>query len=123
MPQTPMNMVRIINPDAACAGVAPTPRKPCTTMANELEKPTNAAKQPAANAEIDASFIVVFIGGFYKLYNLPGYKLYKTRFSILVSTRLLGGVSALLSVGDGIESNGCSRSTREGKKQLFILLT
>ena len=37
-----------LNPDVACAGVAPIARKPLTTMAKELAKPTKEASEPAA---------------------------------------------------------------------------
>src|ERR1700744_671938 len=35
-------------PEAACAGVAPTPRRPASTTANELVNPTSAVKMPAS---------------------------------------------------------------------------
>jgi hypothetical protein len=47
---SPMEIDSAIRPDVACPRSAPTAISPCTTTANELANPTNAASNPAASA-------------------------------------------------------------------------
>ena len=48
MPHNPIATPTAINPDVACACVAPMASKPFTTTAKELAKPTKDAIAPAA---------------------------------------------------------------------------
>ena len=56
IPHNPIETDSAINPEAASPAVAPTPYNPCTTIANELANPTNAARMPAAKAFSEKSF-------------------------------------------------------------------
>jgi len=47
IPHRPMAIASAIKPDVACSAVAPTPLRPCKTIAKELAKPTNAERMPA----------------------------------------------------------------------------
>ena len=50
MAQTPIDTESAISPEAACASVAPTPVRPCSTTAKELAKPTKAVSRPMNRA-------------------------------------------------------------------------
>ena len=96
MQPRPIAMADIIMPDAASALFAPMAFKPCSTIAKELAKPTNAASRPVKLACIEKSRSNVLLS----------MVLEKSSKAILEELNFLCLLRFFISVFDGVFING-----------------